>query len=139
MPFELRKISMASIAATYSRARQAKRPISRLCRSLIGDWMDVPEGGSKKQMTIHAAFKAVGNEVLGSVHVVPTNTWLRVRVTPAWFCARGLVYERRNGTVTLVATVRLCHRKKERTLLWQVAGPDLSGCLPKERVLRVFH
>jgi hypothetical protein len=132
-------MSMASIAATYSRAHESKDSIPRLCRVLIGDWTDVPPGGAKKQMTLHVAFKAHGKEVFGSVHVKAANRWLRVQATPGWFCARGLLYDRKKGSMTHVAKVRLCHRKKERSLLWQVLGPDLSGSLPREVVLWRQH
>ena len=81
------------------------------------------------------ALKAHGNEVVGSIHVKKSNTWLRMKLTPAWFCAKGLVYERKANTFVHVATVRLCHRKKEHCVLWQVLGPDLSRSLPQEALL----
>lgn len=129
---------MASIAASYEHTGE-KGSIPRLCRPLIGDWIDVPDKRSGKPMTLHVTFKAHGNEVVGSLHVRPANAWLRMKVTSGWFCAKGLVYERRGGAFSHVATVRLCHRKKDRSVLWQVTGPDQSGCLPHEAVLWPHH
>lgn len=128
---------MNTMTATYqdSSRAEAKKTISRLCQVLIGDWSDVSDRRSGDQMGIHITIKPHGNEVLGSIHVKSNNTWLRMKVTPGWFCAKGEVYERRDGVLSHVATVRLCHRKKERCILWQVMGADQSRCLPTETML----
>ena len=86
-------------------------------------------------MSFHITTKACGKKVYGSLHLRETNRWFRMEISPAWFCARGLVYERRGRDLIHVATVRLCHRAKERSLLWQVIGKDQSECLPSETIL----
>lgn len=127
---------MNTMTATYQgSATEKTKSISRLCIPLIGDWSDISDRRSGDPMGIHITIKPHGSEVLGSIHVKSSNTWLRMKVTPGWFCAKGEVYERRDGVLTHVATVRLCHRKKERCMLWQVMGADQSRSLPTETVL----
>jgi hypothetical protein len=105
----------------------------------LGDWTDVRDKKSDEPMSLHVAIKAYGNSVFGAVHVMESGKWLRMKVTPGWFCGRGTVYERHRHQLSHVAVVRLCHRKKQRCILWQVLGADTSGSLPKEVLLWPHH
>jgi hypothetical protein len=127
---------MTSIAFTYPGAHAEKKgAVHRLCRPLIGDWMDVRDRRSGEKMDLHVAMKAHGRGLVGSIHVKGSNKWLRMEVSPAWFCAKAFVFERRGNGYSHVATVRLCHQNKKHSVLWQVVGRDQTGCLPQEAVL----
>src|SRR5687768_6856738 len=126
--------SMATLAASYPSVQRENRAVPKLCRVLLGDWGDVKNAADGK-MGLHVTIKAHGSAVVGSIHLTSTNKWYRMEITPAWFCARGLVYERRDKSLIHVATLRLCHRRKERSVFWQVVGRDQSSSLPPEAIL----
>lgn len=131
----MRSLGMTTIAAHNITHPEAK-PIPRICRELIGDWTDVGDKRGSQSIQFHVTLKAIGHQVFGSIHVTSSNQWLRMRITPGWFCAIGTVFQRRGGSFVHVATARLCHsKKKRRSLLWQVKGQDMSGCLPSEAIL----
>lgn len=114
-------------------AEPKREAVPRFCREFIGDWADANQ--TAQPLGFHLTLKAYGRKVYGAIHETGVNRWFRMEVSPAWFCARGLVYERRGNKLIHVATVRLCHRRKERSLLWQVVGKDQSEVLPQEIVL----
>jgi hypothetical protein len=126
---------MTSTVAAFPGARRERASIPRLTRVLIGDWTDVQQRRAGKKIGLHVTLKAHGSGVIGAIHVLSSNRWFRMEVTPAWFCGKGWVYERRGSGYSHVALVRLCHRKKDRSVLWQVIGRDQTGCLPQEAVL----
>jgi hypothetical protein len=129
-------MGMTSTVAAYSDAHRERVSIPRLCRAVIGDWTDVRDRrADREKIGLHVTLKAHGNGVIGAIHVLASNKWFRIEVTPAWFCAKGWIYERRGDSYSHVAMVRLCHRNKDRTVLWQVIGCDQTGSLPHEVVL----
>jgi hypothetical protein len=133
-------MSMSSaVAANQRMSSERAASIPRLCKPLLGDWTDVRERGPNSPIGFHVAIKAYGSGVYGAVHVRQSGKWLRMKVTPGWFCGRGAVYERTRHRLSHVATVRLCHQKKQKCILWQVVGADTSGSLPKEVLLWPHH